>query len=227
MPLEGFLALEGELRDSVRLVRAGLAALQRTGGEDDFYHLPTLLLANGIERLLKVVLWLEKPGRKAFPETHRLEPLVSSVLERCFTDRYCREVPAAQIDLDHWGLPRTMEVLKLLGEFGDAARYHNLDILLGKSRRTRDPQAAWHNLRLAVVHDSPELEKRVLSGESSRELYEALIRPYVEAIERCVRALARLFTLGPLATNGKQFSGILYPFLVLMDRDLGKTAYCG
>jgi len=222
---EQFLALDEELRDSVRLIQFGLGALQGTGGDHDFYHLPTLLLASGMERLMKVVLWLDRPGPGAFRETHRLVPLVDDVLERCFTHSYCKKCPAAATDRDHLKSRGTRRVLDLLGEFGDAARYHNLNVLLGKPNKTRDAQAVWHELRLEVARSTPELWDKVGTKEWSDEFYADLVRPYVVVFERTVRALARLFTLGPLAAEGKRFSGVLWDFLVLMDRDLGETRY--
>ena len=60
------LALDQELLNSVRLIRAGLGQLQNIDGANDFYHLPILTLANGFERFMKVILCfraLEISGR--------------------------------------------------------------------------------------------------------------------------------------------------------------------
>ena len=222
---EQFLALDEELRDSVRLIQFGLGALQGTGGDNDFYHLPTLLLASGMERLMKVVLWLDNPRPGAFPKAHRLAPLVEKVLERCFTASYSKKVPAATTDREHLESPQTRKMLDLLGEFGDAARYYNLNVLLGRPHKTRDAQAVWHELRLEVARSTPELWDKVGTKEWSDEFYADLVRPYVVVVERTVRALARLLTLGPLAETGKRWSPILQHFCGLKDQDLGTTAY--
>ncbi len=219
------IAVDGELRDAERLIRAGLAALQHAGEDDDFYHLPTLLLASGIERLLKVILWFDQPGPKAFKPGHLLLPLMVEVLNRCFTDEYCTNVPVAQVDRCYLESREAQEFLSFLGEFGQADRYYNLNILLTGNSRGRDPQRVWDSLRLAVLDTSPDIETRVYSGESSSDLRSALIRPYIVLVEKCVRALARLLTLGPIAPNGRRFSSILAKFRNLDDRDLGETAY--
>lgn len=42
----------------VRLSQAGIEALRRLDGANDFYHLPMQLLAQGFERLLKLTIAL-------------------------------------------------------------------------------------------------------------------------------------------------------------------------
>ena len=45
------------------------------------------------------------------------------------------------------------------------------------------------------------------------------------AIERFARALCCLFTIGPLGSEGRRYSGILTAFLNLRDNNLGTTDY--
>ena len=48
---------------------------------------------------------------------------------------------------------------------------------------------------------------------------------FVSQFERMVRALCRLFRLGPLGKEAGIYTGYISPFLFLMDKELGKPKY--
>ena len=58
-----FVALYEELRTSRGLIRAGFGHLQEIDGGNDFYHLPHLLMASGIEKLMKCYIMLIEYAR--------------------------------------------------------------------------------------------------------------------------------------------------------------------
>jgi len=55
-----WLALTRETEDSVFLIHEGLLALNSLGGANDFFHGPLGLLAQGYERLMKLVVCLSQ-----------------------------------------------------------------------------------------------------------------------------------------------------------------------
>jgi hypothetical protein len=55
-------ALIQETQTSVFLIHEGLLALNRLSGANDFYHGPLGLLAQGFERLMKLIICLGQQG---------------------------------------------------------------------------------------------------------------------------------------------------------------------
>ena len=51
-----FIYLVDELDVAMELLKAGLRSLQAIDGANDFYHLPLLTLASGLERFTKVII---------------------------------------------------------------------------------------------------------------------------------------------------------------------------
>ena len=68
-------SLHEELLTAISHLKRGLAELQEIDGSNDFYHLPLMLLATGLERICKVAFcfhWLHEQG--GFPDSERSFP---------------------------------------------------------------------------------------------------------------------------------------------------------
>ncbi|MDP9343002.1 MAG: hypothetical protein M3Q23_13130 [Actinomycetota bacterium] len=191
-----------------------------------------LLLASGLERLMKVVLCLAVlqdqgrfPNPSDIPATHDLVRLLDVVIATCFDDAYL-ERPAAQEDLAYIrDDERLRQVVRALAEFGDQARYYNLDVVTGRSLPFRPPDEAWGDIEHAVLEENPFWVVEFTTDSGLEAHSDRMARTLVVAIERLIRALVRLFTLSRIAPEARLHTGRIASFLRLTDEHLGSTLY--
>jgi len=229
------LALDQELLNAVRLIQAGLGQLQKLDGANDFYHLPLLTLSSGFERLMKVMLCfriLEKTGEFPSPadipsgrKGHDLELLLKKILAECFLERYVDQIPVAKEDLEYLESEEFLSFLAVLSKFGQAARYHHLDVVLGKQPKTDAPDREWERLETAILTARPDLMKEMEKFPASNKIHKEIAVEVVARLERFARALARLFTIGGIGQEAKRYLGYISKFLHLRDESLGKNEY--
>jgi len=225
-----WLALHDELRGSIRLIDGGIAEIHTLGSGNDFYELPLLVLANGLERLIKLTLVgarLHTEGSvPAFAEIagfkHFLwEPTVALVecVER--ESDYARRA-AVQADLRFVRSdPRLRELLDLLGAFGQRHRYHRLDEVLGKTVSVEDdPYRRWSAMEVSILQEHPEWVQ--LLEEDYGKAIAVIASAIAQTIDRYTRALARMWLLGGLGESGRRHQPALSPFWRLDDDELGR-----
>jgi hypothetical protein len=230
------LALIEEIRTSIRLLEYGFRSLQQIDGANDFYHVSLLTIASGFERLMKTIICLdvlETTG--AFPTNsalfsgrkgHDLDMLLEKVLTQCFTSAYINSREAARQDYDYLTVePEFRKLFRILSDFGQAARYYNLDVMLGIPRNTGSPEAEWKKLEFDFLTQDADWAAQLTDSAKFTEIRARINREIVSRLECCARALTRLFTLGGLGQLAKQQTGTIWPFLTLMDNDLGKRKY--
>lgn len=225
---EKILALNLELETAIGLLKHGLAALESLGAANDFYHLPLLHLANGSERLCKCALALNRRLHTgAFPTRdelksfgHDVKGLVVSVLQNCFPATYLA-VPAAKQDVAFLKGDLTIQaVLECLAYFGKSGRYYELDVICSDAPAGEPPEYVWQRLESSIERNRSTL------WQTYPQINSDYVTCHIKAtIERFARALCRLFTIGPLVSEGRRYSGILSSFLSLRDDDLGVTDY--
>jgi len=229
-------ALGEEVLTSVRLIERGLAELQRIDGANDFYHAALLLLSGGLERLMKCILCFRaQVVNGALPSTveikkygHDLERLLETVVGACFDEHYRSSRPAADADAIYLQSDsRLRRLLGALSRFARSARYYNLNVVGGDDPDTDSPEQEWKKLELEIMQERSELMKALTSHGGYGDAFDEIGRELVSRLERVVRALCRLFTLGPLGSEAKACTGYIDPFLFLMDEDLGKRDYRG
>jgi hypothetical protein len=235
--VERELALEKELRTTMKLLRTGLRELQELDGANDVYHLLLLALANGFERLMKVVLSLDAHTESSgfpkdggfFPTTHDLNCLLSKVTDRCFSDKYLEQIAAARTDFEFLRHDEQLkEMVHILSDFGKAkaARYYHLDVVLGENPSTDSPEQKWAKLEKTILREKPALSRRLEEDpELLDQAFDEINQELVASLERFTRALVRLFTLGELGDLAKRHTGLVGDFLYLRDKDLGKRRY--
>jgi hypothetical protein len=228
------LALIEEVRVSIDLLKDGLGALQRIDAGNDAYYTPLLLLASGLERLMKTILCyqvIEKTGRLPnkgeFPEIHDLVGLLDRITESEWPQEYTSR-PVSEEDLEYLrGDTGLRPILQALSDFADArrGRYYNLEVLLGRDPDWDSPEQAWSALEMAILREQPDWEERMLQASALDDIYEAIAETLVARLERMLRALARLFTLGALGEEAARVTGLIAPFLFRPDEDLGRQSY--
>lgn len=236
--VEQHVALGEEVRTSVELIKAGLGHLQRMGAANDFYHLPMLLLASGFERLMKTIICLHtlrETGEYPSPSDpilgggskgHDLARLLDKITTDCFNPAYVESVPAARKDIEYLRRdPRLRKLVEMLSNFGQAARYHDLNVVLGRPSDIASPEREWKKLELDVLKGDSEWQDELADPAKWDMLYKMIASNLVARLERFARALSRLFTLGGLGHEAKRHTGTIAPFLFLRDEDLGKQTY--
>lgn len=229
------LAIDQELLNAVRLILAGFGQLQNLDGANDFYHLPLLTLSSGFERLMKVMLCfriLEKTGEFPRPKDlpsgrkgHDLEFLLKRIREECFLQSYVDQIPIAKEDLEYLEAEELLSFLAVLSKFGQAARYHNLDVVLRRRPKTDAPDAEWERLETEIVTRRPDLMKEMVEFPASNRIHQEIAVEVVARLERFARALARLFTIGGIGQEAQRYTGYISKFLYLRDESLGKNEY--
>jgi len=233
--LKRTLALDQELFNAVRLIKAGFGQLQSIGAGNDFYHLPLLTLASGFERFMKVTLcfrWLEEhgsfPTSKAFPSGrsgHDLKCLLEKIRTECFLDDYVNNIPVAQSDVEYLNSEGLLSFISVLSDFGQAARYYNLDVIVGRKVQTDDPDAAWQRLETEILLARKDLMDEIEENPASNRIRLEINNEVVARLERFARAIARLYTIGRIGTEAKRYLAYIGCFLHLSDAELGTKKY--
>lgn len=229
------LSLNQELLTAVRLIKSGLGQLQSLGNGNDFYHLPILTLASGFERFMKVTLcfrWLEKhdsfPTKKLFPagrRGHDLGLLLDKIREECFLKEYVNNIPVAQVDFEYLNSAELLSFVSVLSNFGQAARYYNLDVIVGREDRAEDPDTAWQRLETEILLGRKDLMAELQENPVSSRIRAELNKEVVARLERFARAIARLYTIGRIGGDAQRNLAYIGCFLRLSDVDLGTSEY--
>ena len=227
------MALIQELEIAMYSIESGLAVLQRNQAYQPkprhFTFL--LLLATGLERLMKLVICLDKVEKTgSFPAQsflqkklgHDLRKLRDTVAHECFSPTY-RTHPAGKADYAFiTDAPLLNELLLVLSDFAQSDRYIFMNGVSDPKIGREWPKIRWEGLERATMPD----RYMQLLGEGKLEAIKAHANvQLVACIEQFVRALARLFTMGQLGDIARRTSPVVYGFLMLADNDLGKKRY--
>ena len=226
-----FLCLFEELETSKELLKSGFAHLQEANVGRNFYHLSHLLLASGLERLMKCYILAIVKGRDGkYPDLNWMRDLghdLESLLKTILTN-YCggTDRPRVRNDLE---FIKSDDVLKdcvrILSLFGKKGRYYNLDVVAGKLDAPIDPEAEWRKMEFRV-----ENPVRYLDDLESlyRDYYPRVNSVLIGRMERLVRAIAMQFTLGGHEDTGgvlRRLSDCYREFRNLRDESFGKVDY--
>ena len=224
------LCLTEELETARKLIVSGFGELQEIRMDNDFYHLPHQLLASGFERLMKCYFCLVYEARNGrWPNTdflkkpgHDLQKLKQALIEDYYSTN---DIPILCGDLEYLKNDSLLEkIIHVLSEFGQKARYYNLDIITGNQKPPIDPKAEWETLE-------KDIEDPILYlSEESMETLEQNYYPRVNAkiiakLERLCRAIALQFTLGNHGGHLQHMSTNIIRFIHLQDDNFGRNDY--
>lgn len=219
------LALVEELDTATKLIEFGLAALRGQASEG-FHHLPLQLLAQGLERFLKLTYALavlqasgELPSiREMRGFSHDLERLVDELVTLVApTHRVQGDLEFIRSDGD------LRSLLRLLSEFGQESRYHHLNAFLAPSsvEVENDPSRRWSEFESEFASRQPNWVERMGSHEGIEEALADVASSVAALVDRLSRAIARMWTQGALPKEAAPYSPQLMRFLVLRDEQLG------
>ena len=222
---------------AIDLSHLGIEALWTLNASNDRYHVPLQLLAQGIERLLKltyVLGALKSSGRMATSEElrkrfgHDLLALTDEVVTIGAADKDFASRPAVAADLDFISSDQHLrEMLGVLSYFGKRGRYHDLEVFLGADPHSLgdSPEQAWQRMESSFLSRHPEWIGKLRTPEFSAGWYEVLAADVTEVLQRFLRGICRMWTLGPLGNHGKSLTGTISRFLYLTDDQLASPRH--
>ena len=82
------------------------------------------------------------------------------------------------------------------------------------------PEQAWQGLESDFVRRDPEWIAQAGTAGFSAGWYEALAADITAVLQRFLRGVCRMWTLGPLGENGRWLTGTINRFLFLTDERL-------
>ncbi|MCH7574674.1 MAG: hypothetical protein IIA59_06050 [Candidatus Marinimicrobia bacterium] len=216
-------AVTQELDLTKQILDEGLNSLDRINFGKDHYYVVFLLIANGLERLLKITIILglfEKLGhfpteaecnwRKKGARGHNLETLVDQVTETCYSPKW-KANKRGKTDFDYLiGNKLFRKVLKVVSDFGVGLRYANLNIILGKES-VRGPEQVWQKMELDLfmIFDPDMVTLSRPEPEKSRDIYSKVIQLLSDSLRHGIGSIARLYTMGELSPLARQASPLL------------------
>ncbi len=205
-----FIAIDSEFETAYSLLEKGLSEINNISDENDFYHLPLSLLAQGIERILKLILiFLYLSKNNVFPttkeiKTHDLKKLQSDVFDfKKYNNSYLRKL------IDDVKSDKTYcEILKTLSIFGDFGRYHNFNVIIG-NKKLINPKELWENLENKIIQQDKDLQKiqndMLKKPELCAVLFQKLTKKIITHIKAAIKTYSLIFTLGDIGNEPKKF----------------------
>ena len=217
--------------EAIHFICDGLQKLSEIDAANDRIHIPLLPLSFGFERLAKIVLvlgLLEKDGtllaRKQLRNSygHRTDKVIQDIAELCDRIGYSQRSTAIADDVKFISSDRVLaQFLEMFSDFGSNGRFHSLDQVLG-SGATTSPAEAFQAIETDFFNSDPVWAKKIAQPDDFSDFYSAFNLHATSVLNRCARALCRMFTFGLLGDRGKQLSGIIGPFLFLRDEELSR-----
>lgn len=225
------MCLIEELETARNLIESGFGELQEIRVDNDFYHLPHQLLASGFERLIKCYFCLVYEARHGqYPDTsylreelgHNLQKLKKTLVDDYYVPN---NISLLCDDLEFLRTDILLErIINVLSEFGQKARYYNLDIITGSQKPPIDPKKEWEAIERDIEDATPYLSSDSMEA-LNRDYYPRVNAKIIAKLERLFRAIALQFTLGEHGDKLKQFSSTIGSFRNLKNEDFGMTDY--
>ena len=98
-------------------------------------------------------------------------------------------------------------------------------MVLGVADGTESPEDAWSAIESEIFQSTPGWEKRLMADVELRDTFVEINKEIVIRLERLIRAVARLYTIGGLGPVARRWSNPVYAFLPIRDEELGNRTY--
>jgi len=231
-------ALIAEIETAKFLLRDGLRAVLEVDPSNPSYRAPLFLVAQGLERLMKVAWCLTQlESGEPLPTSwsvrnlfgHDLVRLLGAMSEIASGPAYRDQSVAQRADADFLASDPFLRLfIRAVTAFGDGSRYEDLNAFLDPTyRRLADPDTEFAELETFVLDAHPNLRSRLTSPDLSKvyrtlntDLVEAMKSEVVTTTQRLMRAVGRFFVWGPCGGLGQQFSAQIMEFVSRHDHEL-------
>ncbi len=213
--------LSEEVRISSELIFTGIKLIQEEHYYNEAIDVPLILLANGLERLLKclVCFWtLEKtnklPTTKAIKNefNHNIAKLFEYVFSRCYSDEFIRK-GTTQKDLHFFRInPVFQGLVKVINDFALKDRYANLDLILCENLpKSRNPNDTWREqIELVLMQEYPKMQQLAITD--NKEFRRQSSRYIADSLNRLMYSLVHLMILGKIGEYANTSAGPLRKF---------------
>lgn len=205
-------AIHEELDVDAQLIVKGLQEIQALNIENGNYFLASQLLAQGLERMMKVILFLsnnlqrdemKQDGHNLNKWWRRTKALYH---EASIDDRYLEKE------------------LKILSEFNKNGRYYYLDIMNGEVP-IFNPQEEWERLEDTVIENTPNAYKKLSNGDDAKILINQINQCHIKSLEKIICALSKCIVRLNLNEVGWNVPLPFKAFAKYDDALLGTTDY--
>lgn len=213
--------LAEEVRISSELISTGIELIQGEHYYNEAIDVPLILLANGLERLLKCILCFhtfENTGELPTMTTikknfnHNIAKLFEYVFSHCYSDNFIRK-GTTQKDLQFFRTnPVFQGLVKVINDFALKDRYANLDLILyEKLPKSRNPNDMWgEQIELVLMREYPEMQQ--LSITDNQEFRRRSSRYIAASLNRLMYSLVHLMILGKIGEYANTSAGSLRKF---------------
>ncbi|MCD4707657.1 MAG: hypothetical protein K8S62_07945 [Candidatus Sabulitectum sp.] len=205
------LVIRGTLKEEVRisseLISTGIKLIQEEHYYNESIDVPLILLANGLERLLKCIFCfytLENTGKLPTIATikkdfnHNIAKLFEYVFSHCYSEDFIRK-GTTQKDLQFFRTnPVFQGLVRVINNFALRDRYANLDLILCENLpKSRNPDDAWGKwIELVLMQEY--LEMQHLSITDNKEFRRQSSRFVVASLNRLMFSFVHLMIRGKI-----------------------------
>lgn len=173
-------AIQAELDTVSLLLIRGLQELQAMDMNYGSYFMPSQTLSQGLERMMKVILFLSGKVRKG-----QLKKEYSHDLNKLWVELTTEKIVDSIPD------PFFDDILKILSEFGHNARYYYTSILDGKPLNF-NPQGEWEKLESRFLNEDPQRYQMLRNGDEATILIKEMVRRFQIPIEILISRLSKV-----------------------------------
>lgn len=172
-------AIQAELDTVSLLLIRGLQELQAMDLNYGSYFMPSQTLSQGLERMMKVILFLSGNVNKGDLKghSHRLNDLWNDLISDNIVNL---------ISNPYFG-----NILNILSEFGHNARYYYISILDGKPLNF-NPQEEWEKLESRFLNEDPQKYQMLRNGDDATILIKEMVRRFQIPIEILINRLSKV-----------------------------------
>ena len=225
-----------EVQSSIDLIKEGICKLKKIDADIYTNPIPLLLLSSGFERLCKCIICLQYYHTKGkYPSinfirdnfNHDLKKLLSHIRKELKNIDYDTKNVALKRDMDFIDSNDNLKKFnELLSDYGEGARYYNLDMITSVNSKYKKPEEVISELEDIILGQNPSIKALQNDVKHTNDFIQKLNNELIIILEKYARALCRPFTFAELGNLAGSMSGTINDFLFLMDSDLGNTKYC-
>lgn len=173
-------AIQAELDTISLLFVRGLQELQAMNMNYCSYFIPSQTLSQGLERMMKVILFLSGKVEKG-----QLKGKFSHGLYKLWTKLTTENIVVPITE------PYFDDILNILSKFGENARYFYISILDGEPSYF-NPQEEWEKLENKFLNEDPHRYQMLCNGDDATILIKEIVRRLQIPIEILIKSLSKV-----------------------------------
>lgn len=201
-------AIQAELDTASLLLIRGLQELQAMDMNYGSYFMPSQTLSQGLERIMKVLLFLSGIVNRGDLKNKYSHGLIKS-WDKLIEHDIVRQIPDSLAG----------NILYILSEFGYNARYYYTSLLDGIPANF-NPQTEWEKLENSIMDEKPQRYMMLKNGDDANVLINEIIRSMQISIEKIIKSLSVA-----IIEYEKREIGWVVPLVIKAFADLNNDSY--